>query len=130
MGLFNRNEHYLYGATVWEHYICRRKDWRKCPKHKNLTDVRPTSETRMHANIADINTQAEKDLIDDPNDDIVSVKEYADSEEQVYKPKPQEDSHQSKIRPESVGTSVALGGLDTAGGLASFVIGITNKNKN
>lgn len=51
--------------------ICERPDWRRCEDHKHLSDKKPRI---RKANLDGINHDAP---VDDPNDDITSVNEYA-----------------------------------------------------
>jgi hypothetical protein len=56
--------------------MCERDNWKRCPEHKHLSVTPPTAE-ESDANIESIAKEGESLMQDDPNDDIVSVNEYA-----------------------------------------------------
>lgn len=62
-------KHLLYDKTI--PVICEREDWRSCPEHKHLTDRMEKREAKP------VIEENETDFADDPNDDIISVNEYA-----------------------------------------------------
>lgn len=66
----------VYNHVLYEHdsvvpVICERKDWKKCPEHKHLTDERP--DIKPDKFFTEVTFEP---FIDDPNDDIISIAEY------------------------------------------------------
>jgi hypothetical protein len=62
--------HFLYTKSSSTPILCERDDWRKCPEHKHLSDELPTVESLETLGISN------EEFVDDPNDDIVSPREY------------------------------------------------------
>lgn len=64
--------HVLYHPDSVVPVICEREDWRSCPEHRGLSEKRPELESaKVEFDYTDMG--------DDPDDDIVSVNEYAGS---------------------------------------------------
>ena len=63
--------HVLYNVDGVVPVVCERKDWKRCPEHKHLSDVRPDVDG------FDVDVDV-SDFVDDPDDDITSVNEYND----------------------------------------------------
>ena len=83
-------KHLLYDNNA--PVICEREDWRTCPEHKHLTD---RFEKREHKNVIEEN---ETDFADDPNDDIISVNEYANVSSSDLNPDLEDDISTAEMR--------------------------------
>jgi hypothetical protein len=79
--------HVLYREGSNTPIICERPDWRKCPDHQFLSES-PSGGPGFDDEL--INA-ANADLVDDPDDDIISVNEYAAGVEVLDKVKTQVD---------------------------------------
>lgn len=66
------NSHVLYANDSVVPIFCEREDWRSCPEHRGLSEKRPDVK-KSHVGVDD------SVMVDDPDDDIVSVNEYAGS---------------------------------------------------
>jgi hypothetical protein len=65
--------HVLYREDSNVPVICERPDWKKCPEHKHLNDT-PSGDSGFDEGLVEASSA---DLVDDPNDNIVSVNEYS-----------------------------------------------------
>lgn len=79
--------HILYEKNNVVPVICERKDWKRCPEHKHLSEERP--DVKKDKFVTEISFEP---FIDDPNDDIISIAEYgATSVAEEYVPPVHED---------------------------------------
>lgn len=67
----NEKTHLLYEPFSRTPIVCKIDNWRECPDHSHLSDVPPSP-----ASLREIGLD-EGTLEDDPNDDIVSPREYS-----------------------------------------------------
>lgn len=64
--------HVLYSSDSVVPVVCERKDWKRCPEHKHLSVERPDVDG-FAVQVDD------SDMVDDPDDDIISIAEYGDA---------------------------------------------------
>jgi hypothetical protein len=68
------NGYVLYAEGSSVPVVCERPDWKKCPDHKHLNES--PSGTAGSGFDAELVEASSADLVDDPDDDIISVNEY------------------------------------------------------
>jgi hypothetical protein len=68
------NKKLLYSSSSVTPIICERDNWKNCPDHKHLSEVPLKDDSLGQETINELNSN--DSMIDDPNDDIISVNEY------------------------------------------------------
>lgn len=68
------NKKLLYSSSSVTPIICERDNWKNCPDHKHLSEVPLKDDSLGQDTINELNSN--DSMIDDPNDDIISINEY------------------------------------------------------
>jgi hypothetical protein len=68
------NKKLLYSSSSVTPIICERDNWKNCPDHKHLSEVPLKDDSLDQETINELSSN--DNMIDDPNDDIISINEY------------------------------------------------------
>lgn len=98
----------LYEADSTVPILCERENWKTCPEHRMLTEERPNVKQQK----VDVD---DSDIVDDPDDDIISVNEYSESAEKPAMSKEQKEAIEQDAYDEGVSETSGDGWMGQIG---------------
>lgn len=114
----------LYTQDSTVPVLCERDNWKECPEHKHLSDVPPIGKGHDSLGISD------HEIVDDPNDDIISTNEYAEGVEAGNGSEPKNEDKVLSLKGTTLGKVLDFVEERVGRARGGFIENIFKKRKN